>query len=188
MDDSGNKQLEYNEWTKAIKDYRIDITEDQSASLFRYFDRDGSGSVDYDEFLRAVRGELNEFRRGLVMTAFTTLDRTGDGVIQIEDIKGVYDASNHPDVRMGKKTEEEVLGEFLSTFETHHAIMKGGAGLDQRVDQNEFVEYYTNVSASIDDDRYFELMMKNAWNLDQNKGPAAWSADNTQAPKRTRYF
>jgi hypothetical protein len=31
---------------------------------------------------------------------------------------------------MGKKTEDEVLGEFLSTFETHHSVIKGGAGLD----------------------------------------------------------
>jgi hypothetical protein len=51
----------------------------------------------------------------------------------------------------------------------------------------EFVEYYTNVSASIDDDRYFELMMRNAWNLDQNKGQG-WSNDMTSAPKKTRYF
>lgn len=29
----------------------------------------------------------------------------------------------------------------------------------------EFTEYYNNVSASIDNDQYFELMMTNAWNL-----------------------
>ena len=30
----------------------------------------------------------------------------------------------------------------------------------------EWLEYYNNVSMSIDDDAYFELMMNNAWNLD----------------------
>jgi cell fate (sporulation/competence/biofilm development) regulator YmcA (YheA/YmcA/DUF963 family) len=30
---------------------------------------------------------------------------------------------------------------------------------------DEFVEYYTNVSASIDDDMYFAAMMNAAWNL-----------------------
>jgi hypothetical protein len=111
---------------------------------------------------------MNEARTQLVLNAFATLDKTGDGILSVEDIKGVYNAANHPDVRMGKKTEDEVLGEFLSTFETHHSITKGGAGLDQRVDQEEFLEYYRNVSMSIDDDRYFELMMKNAWNLNRN--------------------
>jgi len=76
---------------------------------------------------------------------------------------------------MGKKTEDEVLGEFLSTFETHHSITHGGAGLDQRVDREEFMEYYANVSSSIDDDRYFELMMKNAWNFEGNAYEKGWA-------------
>lgn len=33
---------------------------------------------------------------------------------------------------------------------------------------DEFIEYYNNVSMSIEDDRYFELMMNNAWNLNNN--------------------
>jgi len=129
-------------------------------TLFSVFDRDGSGGIDYNEFLRAVRGDMSASRKALVERAFHLIDKTGDGILAIEDIKGTYNAKNHPDVRMGKKTEDEVLGEFLSTFETHHSITKGGAGLDQRVDIDEFMEYYNNISASIDDDRYFDLMMK----------------------------
>jgi hypothetical protein len=34
----------------------------------------------------------------------------------MSDIKGVYNASRHPDVIAGKKTEEEILYEFLQTF------------------------------------------------------------------------
>lgn len=188
MDDNGNKQLEYDEFVKAVKDYRVDVPQDQLSSLFGAFDLDGSGGIDYDEFLRVIRGGMSEFRQGLVEHAFKLIDRTGDGILALEDIKGVYNARNHPDVRMGKKTEDEVLGEFLSTFETHHSIMKGGAGRDQRVDFNEFLEYYNNVSASIDDDRYFELMMKNAWNFDGVKHEKAWSSDQTSPPKRTKYF
>lgn len=30
----------------------------------------------------------------------------------------------------------------------------------------EFLDYYKDVSASIDSDQYFEVMMKNAWKLD----------------------
>ena len=36
---------------------------------------------------------------------------------------------------------------------------------DFRVSPEEFLEYYTNVSASIDDDIYFSAMMNAAWNL-----------------------
>lgn len=30
---------------------------------------------------------------------------------------------------------------------------------------DEFIEYYTNISASLDNDDYFALMMNNSWNL-----------------------
>ena len=45
--------------------------------------------------------------------AFKKLDRDSSGQIDIDDIRGVYNASNHPDVASGKKTEDEILGEFL---------------------------------------------------------------------------
>jgi Ca2+-binding EF-hand superfamily protein len=175
MDDNENKSLEYTEFTKAIKDFRIECPDSELQRLFTAFDLDGSGNVDYDEFLRIIRGEMSEPRKNLVMQAFRKLDKTGDGVIQLEDVKGVYNAANHPDVKSGKKTEDEILGDFLSTFETHHSVMKGGAGRDQSVTAEEFLEYYCNVSASIDDDRYFDLMMRNAWNFDNKTTQKAWA-------------
>lgn len=57
--------------------------------------------------------------------AFQKIDYNGDGVLTIDDIKGKYDASKHPDVKSRQKTEEEVLKEFLETFEMHHSVMHG---------------------------------------------------------------
>ena len=54
--------------------------------------------------------------------------------------------------------------EFLETFETHHNI-RNNEGPDHIVTKEEFEEYYTNVSSSIDNDQYFELMMNNAWKI-----------------------
>ena len=41
------------------------------------------------------------------------------------------------------------------------------------VSHEEFVEYYKDVSASIDEDDYFELMMRNAWHIAGGEGPGA---------------
>jgi len=35
------------------------------------------------------------------------------------------------------------------------------------VTKEEFEEYYNNISSSIDNDQYFELMMNNAWKINE---------------------
>ena len=87
--------------------------------MFNFFDRDKDGSVNYDEFLLGVRGPINNFRKKLVEQAFTKFDRDGSGSVTIEDLKGLYSAKFHPDVKAGKKTEEQVFREFLNTFEAY---------------------------------------------------------------------
>jgi hypothetical protein len=75
--------------------------------------------------------------------------------------------------------------EFLETFETHHNMKTQGQN-DSRVTMEEFVEYYNNISASIDNDEYFALMMNNSWNI---KGDAqtyqkydkSWANEDAQA-------
>jgi len=65
---------------------------------------------------------MNGTRRNLCQKAFNIMDKDRSGVLNIEDIKGVYNAKKHPDVIQGKKTEDEVLGEFLDTFEMHYSL------------------------------------------------------------------
>ena len=65
---------------------------------------------------------------------------------------------------VGKRTEDSVLCEFLETFEAHHNLKTGETG-DSRVTLEKFLEYYSNISSSIDDDDYFELVINNAWNI-----------------------
>jgi calcyphosin len=100
------------------------------------------------------------------MRAFKKLDRDGSGVVDIRDIQGVYNAKQHPDVKAGRKTEDEVLAEFLDTFEVHYSMInKNSKSRDGKIELKEFLEYYRNVGSSIDNDQYFELMITNAWNL-----------------------
>jgi Ca2+-binding EF-hand superfamily protein len=103
-------------------DYRITNEPEDVKKLFRIFDRDGNGEINYDEFLRSIVGKMNDRRKNTVIIAFKRFDADGNGYINIEDLKGKYSAANHPDVKTGKKTEEDVLYEFLDTFEQHYAI------------------------------------------------------------------
>ena len=54
-----------------------------------------------------------------MIEAYKKLDKDCSAEITIKDLKGVYNARNHPDVKSGKKTEDNVLYEFLDTFELY---------------------------------------------------------------------
>ena len=61
---------------------------------------------------------MNQNRRSLVTRAFRKLDKTGDNEITVDDLKGVYNVKKHPKFISGEMTEEEILGEFLTSFDT----------------------------------------------------------------------
>jgi calcyphosin len=182
MDDNRSMSLDKYEFTKAMQDYMLGFSEGELSTLFRTFDFDHSGLIDYDEFLRVLRGPMNPFRKSLTGKAFAKLDRDGNGYVDINDLRGVYSAAKHPDVISGKKTEQQILQEFLETFETAHNMRNNDAP-DHIVTKEEFEEYYNTVSASIDDDQYFSVMITSAWNLDGARvTKKAWANEASTNP------
>jgi len=168
MDDDNSKSLDVSEFAKAMRECNLRLSKADLGMLFAFFDADGGGTITYDEFLEGVRGEINEKRKKLIMMAFDVIDRDGNGVLEPEDVVDAYDASKHPDVLTGRKTRDEVLAEFLDTFDV-------GGEKDGMVTKDEFTNYYKNISASIDSDDYFELMIRNAWHITGGKG---WSENS----------
>jgi len=171
MDDDNSKTLSRAEFEKACRDFKTEMSSEDVGVIFYAFDLNRDGYIQYDEFLRVIRGEMNDYRRSITVRAFQKLDKNSDGTIEVQDLIGVYNPSKHPSVIEGRKTPEQVLGEFLETFETHHNQMYNGGHNDQRVTEEEFIEYYTNISASIDDDMYFAQMMNSSWNLSGDASP-----------------
>lgn len=60
----------------------------------------------------------------MIYMVFKNSGRVEKYIIYNDLIKflGVFNAKNHPDVKKGKKTEDEVLMDWLDTFEQHHAL------------------------------------------------------------------
>ena len=110
------------EFIKACRDFQVDVTDNEIQKVFDYFDRNRDANINYDEFLLGMRGPINNFRRGLVLQAFAKLDKDNSGVVTTDDLVGVYNAKLHPEVRAGKKTENQIFQEFLSTFEAYSDI------------------------------------------------------------------
>jgi len=165
MDDNGNKKLDMEEFAEGLCAYRLDVAPDTLANCFRAFDTDGNGFISFDEFLTGLRGDMNKRRLNLVNLAYDVLDVTGDGVVKYNDIEQAYNTDCCAEVLAGIKTKEEVLQDFFDQWDTQEK--------DGVVTRQEFAEYYRNCSASIDDDDYFELMIRNAWHISGGEGQYA---------------
>ena len=190
FDENKNKTLDYKQFSKAIKDLKIDFNENEIQELFSIFDINNSNTIDYEEFLRQLRGEMNEKRKEIVLKAFDKLDLDKSGKIELNEIKSLYNVKNHKDVLSGKKTEEDLYNEFIETFETHHNLKKGFK--DKRVSKEEFLEYYNNISMSIDDDDLFINLISNAWKLNNQskylkKKPWSNTQDNNSINNEQNY-
>lgn len=118
MDDDNSHALSLQEFAKACRDFKIGISDEYLPTIFNAFDLNHDGTLNIDEFLMAVRGDLNQTRIDIVEKAFKKLDKDGNGFVEYDDIKDIYSADRHPDVIQGKKTKQQVLNEFLETFET----------------------------------------------------------------------
>lgn len=158
MDDNKNRKLELEEFSKGVREYGFNYSKEEMKELFYAFDKDHSGTLDFDEFLEKLRPPMPKCRLDLINQAFNKLDKTKDGTITIADLKGVYDVRKHPKYLNGEWTEDQILKKFLDTFDT-----KGSE--DGVITRDEFVHYYASVSASIDNDAYFDLMMRTNWKL-----------------------
>jgi Ca2+-binding EF-hand superfamily protein len=169
MDDNGDKRLSKEEVKFGLRDYGIELNLRELDEIFGYFDKDGNGFVDITEFLVGIRGDLNERRKSMVKMAFDILDLDRSGFITVEEIAAKYDVSQDPKVISGEKTQEECLAVFLNQWDR--------GDKDGIVSLEEFEDYYKEISASIDGDDYFELMMRNAWRIAGGKGAAANTAN-----------
>lgn len=98
MDDDGSQTLSLPEFSKACRDFRIGISEENVPILFSRFDVNNDGTISYDEFLHAVREPMSARRVQLVERAFRVIDKNGNGMLEADDIKSTYNAKKHPDV------------------------------------------------------------------------------------------
>ena len=125
----------------------------------KYYDVDGDGQINLEEFMRGLRDPLTERREAMVWRAFELMDRNGSGQVEAADIAHLYDVSFHREFIEGTKTKDQILDEFLNSFDGCRGNNDGV------VSKDEWLEYYTDLSVSVPSDDYFVQMMESTWNM-----------------------
>ncbi|XP_063772647.1 calcyphosin [Pseudophryne corroboree] len=158
MDDNYSSSVDLEEFSNGLQNYGVPLQPEEVQKIFEQFDTNGNGTINFDEFLNSVRPPMSNARRQVILEAFHKMDKTGDGLVTIEDLKGVYNPKCHQKYQNGEWNERQVFQHFLDSFDSPNKK-------DGQVTAEEFLNYYSGVSASIDSDAYFVVMMKNAWKM-----------------------
>ncbi|TPP64325.1 Calcyphosin protein [Fasciola gigantica] len=158
MDDDGNRSLSREEFKKGCHDYGCDLSVEEYDTLFEMIDKDNTGTIDFEELLKALRPPMSQSRINITKKAFDKMDKSGDGKITQEHLKHAYQVRHHPKFQTNEMSEKEIFDQYLKTFEV-------GGKVDGVITWEEFLNYYSGISASVDADVYYDLIIRNAFKL-----------------------
>ena len=177
VDENSTKEISFDEFEKIFKTYRYDLSETEINNLFNYFDKEGNGYIKYEEFLNELCNNLNQFRKDILKQVFNKLDEKEKGFITVGIIRHEYNPKGNPLVRQGKRSEDEILADFLDVLEYHfNLLIEKNEDIDVNeleVDFEEFCNFYKNISLCIEDDKYFEIMVLSEWGI-QKEGKSLY--------------
>ena len=105
---------------------------------------------------------MSDYRIDVVQKSFDLIDSNHRRIIDIETVKGKYNPSKHPDVISRRKTEDEILFEFIETFDEFCEYLAENSPR-QKIGIDDFIEYYRNLSMTIEYDDEFVDIINGVW-------------------------
>lgn len=150
--------LSKSEVDAAMRHFGVPLTPLELDTIMTFFDPSGTGVVSVAELLRGVRGPLTQQRRlKAIRAAYARLGSGSSAVVTLGDVVNKYDASKHPAVVAGSRSKDDVLREFAADWDR--------ASRDDVISEEEFVEFFSEVSAGVDSDEAFVMAIVNAFHL-----------------------
>ena len=129
--------------------------------------------IKYDDLLKSLIGNMSLNRQLIVKKVFDSFEKESDGKILTSDIKSKFNYRRHPDALNGKNSPIEIYNnflDFLETFREYNDNLRGGYSFSMSYD--EFEDFYNMISLCVEDDNYFEKILKNCWNLEEDSTDA----------------
>ncbi len=115
-----------------------------------------NGKVNANDLIFEIISSMPYERKLLVKEVFSRLDRKGCGVVPVDTVLSNYDVTAHPAVASGFITQEVAIQHMVNMFAE-------GLEPNGKVTWREFMTYFGCMSVGIEDDAYFELLLRNAW-------------------------
>lgn len=159
-------KITYEDFINILEIQHINLPELDYQNIFNQFtSKHNNKYLDFSSFIRNFKKELNENKLSNVEQAFTNIDVNENEKVPLNVIKKKFRGDRHPDVLSGRKTEEEIILEFLDCFNINYEILS----LDSKQNSNNvdfeiFANFYEYVSFIYPDDKEFANVVRASWN------------------------
>jgi Ca2+-binding EF-hand superfamily protein len=111
---------------------------------------------DYILTLRNELGGLSDARQNVLMEAFAIIDTVGNGRVALDDLAYCFNGADHPLCTIGELSSKDAL--------THMFLACSERGrMPETITYAQFVDYFEDLSACVNDDGYFEALIKSIW-------------------------
>ena len=177
-----NNKINLNDLIQIFKEMRLDFTEIDIKNFFYMLDINEMNFINIDDIINKIKGEMNEERKLYVISKFDLIDKSHRGEININYLKIIYknNAKFHPDVIQGIKSPDIIFNQFRQTLEMFLDVNKILNGI---ITKEQFVDYYSAISASIPDDIYFQDILNGIYDLSK-----LYNLNNNDVNNNYRYY
>jgi calcyphosin len=159
QDCGGTTKVSKEDLAAALDRFQIVLSQEELDAVWSEYDRLGNGTIDPVDFTAALRANgINAARRTLMERAWGTLSKDPNGAVDIKQLNKAFVASAHPDVVCGNRSEAQVKEEFQSAFN----LETNPTGC---VTPQEFEQYYSAVSATVEEEETFAALMRGCWSI-----------------------
>ncbi|KAL5283458.1 hypothetical protein ACFFRR_006002 [Megaselia abdita] len=138
------ENVSFDTFKHAIIGTGYDMDDSEIDDLFENF-------VDVNEFFDKLRPPMSDTRMSSLNEAFSKLDPEGKGSTDSANFKKIYNVDKHPRYQNGDYTKESMDKRMLKDFD------------ENIITKEDFINYYSAISAQIDKDVYFDLLMRESY-------------------------
>eukprot|EP00903_Cladosiphon_okamuranus_P011643 g10951.t1 len=188
MDTEGSGLLERSQLTQGLANFGIDVDDGPGGDIEKimgFFDRDVIGRIIVREFHRGLRGNMPKRRQLVVKDAYERLAANFGGTVTLDVVQRCYDPASHPDVASGRMSPDDAFDDLTAALRQQSGgggeNVGGGDGHGEVVLFCDFIDYFRDLSAAIENDEYFQEVVLNAWVLPAEDDRGGGEGSNTDS-------
>ena len=153
------------EFETVLSDLKVQFPAEDVKNMFRYLESPKRiDFMDYGLLIKDLTAGMSEERRGTVRSTYDRLDYADSTLLDLKQLKPIFNSRNYADVKNGRIHSEDIMNEFFSCIDLYVDMQRNK---DSRVNAEQFLEFWEHISPAIQSDATFESLVRNCFRFNE---------------------